>query len=263
MITFRNSRVLKVASRTVFFFSLGVFVLEAFLDINPTNVTVVNSQTSVSFYVYMTFSNMLQYFSIGFVLLAIASVLFGFSKYRFIPLVYAGIVAAFYYQVVLSPAMLSFYQSTYACHYVYSNYQENYFCPLSSMIQGNPNIPLQGDVTAFIAFVGAVVSFAISKVGGSLRVAVLDMFLMASSVLCTFEILVYFFESEWYTTQITYYQQKIHLGSLTNQELLAISAVVFLIALLLRIRVVFRSEKGKKTLPTGTIGKKAESPVSS
>lgn len=243
MKNFRNSRVLHVVSRAIFFFCMGVFALEAFLDINPTNVTVVNTNTSVSFYVYITFYNMLRYFPIGFGLLAIGAILFAFSKYRLIPLVLAGFVAAFYYEVVLSTPLLNFYESTYACHYVSSGSLSNYVCPLVSMIQGNPNIPLQGDVTGFIAFVAATVAFALSRIRNSVKMALLDMFGMASCVLCIFEVLIYFYESEWYTSPVTYYQAKIYLGNLTNQDLLAISVVVLATTSLVRIWLQRRSKR--------------------
>ena len=62
--------------------------------------------------------------------------------------------AVFYFGVVRSAAMADFYRSTYACHHDGS---QN-LCPLQSLVEGDPTIPLEGNVLGLIAFALAFTS---------------------------------------------------------------------------------------------------------
>ena len=68
-----TSPVANMVWKALYFFWLGIFVIEAFLDINPTRVMVYDTSFSISYYVYLTFFDLLRFLSIGFVILGIGS----------------------------------------------------------------------------------------------------------------------------------------------------------------------------------------------
>ncbi len=224
----------KLVWKALFFFSLGVFALEAFFDLNPTKITVTGTTFSISYYVYLTAYDLVRYFPAGYAFLAVGAILFASSRYKIIPLALAGFVVAFYVEIIRSTALMNYYKNTYACHWVYTGPNTGYFCPLSNMVDGHPNIPLQGDATGFIAFIVAVAAFTLWRYSGSLIVALADMFQMASGVICIFELMIYAFEPAWYLQQVTYFADEIYLGRLTNEDLLIAGLIIFATAISMR-----------------------------
>ena len=209
---------------------MSLFAFEAFLDVNPTRITVAGTGLSVSYFVYLTLPDLLRFFPEGFVIMALGGALFSFSRYRYLPFVLAAFAAAFYFGVVHSTALADYYLSTYACHFSGAQY----VCPLVNLVAGHPNIPLQGDVVGLGAFVLAVLSYAVSRLGAGIRLAVVEAFLVGSGSLALYEAAIYAWQPYWFTQKVTFYQSLLFLGGLTNQELLYAALCAFAVAALLR-----------------------------
>lgn len=219
---------------------MSFFVFEAFLDINPTRISVAGTSLSVSYFVYLTLPDLIRFFPEGFAIMAVGAVLFSFSRYRYLPFVLAAFAAAFYFGVMHSTAMADYYRSTYACHF--SGLQ--YVCPLDSLVAGHPNIPLQGDVVGLGAFALAVPSYAASRLRAGIRLAVVEAVLVGSGSLAAYEAAIYAWEPYWFAKQVTFYQGLLFLGGFTNQELFYAALCTFAVAAALRF-FVWRPVRGR------------------
>lgn len=247
------SPIATIVWKGLFFFCLSFFALEAFLDINPTNVRVIGTTFSVSYYVYLTAYDLVRFFPAGFAFLLVGAILFAASKYKLVPLAMAGFAVSFYLEVVRSISLMNYYKDTYACHFVSSGPNTGYYCPLDDMVAGRPNIPLQGDVVGFIAFVVAVISFMLWRLRSSIKLAFVDMFLMASGIICIFETLIYYWQHAWFLQTVTYFQHEIYLGDLTNEYLLGIGLAVFGTAMLIRFWLTHKQKSPEEmTIPPAT-----------
>lgn len=237
-------QIARIVGKASFFFWLSIFAIEAFLDINPTQVTVTHTSFSISYFEYITLFDLVHYFAAGLVILGMGAVLFAFSKYRFLPIILTAFVLAFYFDIVNSAQLMEYYKSTYACHFS-SNPSDlyGYICPLEGMVNGRLNIPLQGNVLALISFAIASASFALSRLYRGMKIALLDTIILGTGVICIFEAGIYFWQSAWYLSHVTRYQGLIYLESLTNQELLGISSVVFCIAIGIRMWWAYQGKK--------------------
>ncbi|MHB8567573.1 MAG: hypothetical protein ACYC7D_13670 [Nitrososphaerales archaeon] len=243
------SRVGRLVGKALFFFFLGIFVTEALLDINPTRIMVAGSQFSISFYVYITLFDLLRFFWAGMVILGIGAALFAFSKYRYVPVVLILFAIAFYYEIIQSSSLMHYYEITYACHDAYSSrgYFSGFVCPLSSMIKGHPTIPLQGSVLAPIALVVSLVSYAVSRSYAGVKLALTEMTMLGSGIVCMYELAIFEYQRLWFTQRVTDYQKLVYLGNMTNQELLTICLTILLISVCARIFLAYRG-RGKTTI---------------
>ena len=228
-----------VVAKAAFFVFISTFAFEAFLDVNPTRISVAGSGLSISYFVYLTLPDLLRFFPEGLAIMAVGAFLFALSKYRYLPLVLAAFALAFYLVVVQSKAMADYYISVYACHYEGAVY----VCPLFSLVNGRPTIPLQGDVLGFAAFVLAAPSYAVYRLRLGLGVAVAEAMAVASGSLTVYEVAIFLWQRQWYDQRVTFYQKLLLLGGLTNQDVLYVAGTVLTGALLLRFYL------GRRSLP--------------
>ena len=239
------SFVVTLLAKGLFFFWLGMYVIEAWLfDINPTFIKVAGTSFSISFYEYITLFDLGRFFWSGLAVLMVGALLYAFSMYRYIPIALAAFAVAFYYEIVKSTTLMAFYKDTYACHTSISHGVYQYVCPLEGMVTGHPNIPLQGNVVALIALAIAIVSFGGSRGRAGIREAIVETIILASAILTLFEIGIYYFEGYFFAQQVTDYQGVLHLSWFTNEKLLMGSAVVLVIASSIRIVMGLYSQRG-------------------
>jgi hypothetical protein len=224
-------KILRLVSKALFFFWLGVFVVEAWIfDINPGQAKVAGTGFSISFYEYITLFDLVRFFWAGLLVLAVAAALFALSRYEFIPLAIAGFYFAFNYQIISSFQLMHYYQNTYACHEVLSSTKTYtvYVCPLTSMVNGHPNIPLQGNVLALVALVISLVFFGVWRMlSVGIIFGLIEILLVTSAVILSFEAGIYYFQPHWFLQKVTDYESLLHLGEITNEDLLFISALSF------------------------------------
>jgi hypothetical protein len=237
--------------KALFFFFLGLFIFEAFLDVNPSRIDVAGTSFSISFYVYITLFDLFHYFWAGLLALAIGSALFAFSKYRYVPIALFLFCAAFYYQIIQAPGLMHFYETTYACHSVLSSqgFFERYACPLMSMINGHPNIPLQGSVLAPISLAISTVSCLAWRVRAGIKIALSETVIFLSGTITAFELSIFQFQQLWFEKQVTDYQRLFYSGEFTNHDLLNISSVVLIAFLGFRIFLWYRSVRKLQLVP--------------
>jgi hypothetical protein len=231
--------------KALFFFSLGIYVIEAWIfDMNPSRIKVAGTPFSISFYEYITASDLARYFWAGILILAIGAVVFAFSKYWYLLTLVPAFAAAFYYQIVASIPLMNYYQNTYACHEIFSStgdYRGN-VCPLLDMTRGHPTIPLQGNVLGPLAFAIALVSLVVWRSNSGLKIALLETVIFGSGTILVFELGIYYFQRMWYNQRVLDYQGLLHLGGLTNKELLIVSGVLFMIILVCRLELAQRKK---------------------
>ncbi|HZW57100.1 MAG TPA: hypothetical protein VFF30_12495 [Nitrososphaerales archaeon] len=252
MIVKVESATLVAISKASFVFWIGIFALEAFLDINPTRLMVSGTAFSVSYYVYVTLPDLVRFFPLGFLALGAVGALFAFRKYWAMVPATGAFFASFYFEIVRSSSFMSYYKSNYACHLVPGRYGfSQYFCPLQSMVSGSPNIPLQGNVLALVAFALAMISFGVFRSKNGLRSAIVDTLIAASSVVLIFESGIYAFQYYWFPQHVTYYQGLLGLRDITNANVFDASLAILLVSVGVKAWNRFRQSKkyALRTIP--------------
>lgn len=231
--------------KALFFFFIGIFILEVFLDVNPSRIVVAGTSFSISFYVYITLFDLFHYFWAGLLALVLGSVLFAFSKYRYVPIALLLFGVAFYYEIVQAPDLMHYYQMTYACHSVISAQGSlvGYVCPLMSMINGHPNIPLQGSVLAPISLAISAVSYLGWRVRAGIKVALAEAVIFLSGTLAAFELSIFQFQPLWFEKQVTDYQGLFYSGDFTNHDLLIWSSIILTISFFTRIFLMYLARR--------------------
>lgn len=231
-------------SKALFFFFLGLFILEVFLDVNPSRIAVTGTDFSISFYVYITLFDLFHYFWEGLLALALGSVLFAFSKYRYVPIALFLFCLAFYFEIIQTPALMHFYQTTYACHSVVSQGSfVGYVCPLMSMINGHPDIPLQGSVLAPVSLAISTISYLGWRVRAGIKVALVETVMFLSGTLTAFELSIFQFQPLWFEKQVTDYQRLFYSGDFTNHDLLIWSSIILTISFFTRIFLTYLARR--------------------
>lgn len=229
------AQALRISSKALFFFFLGTFATELIFATNPGNMTVAGTSFSIAFYVYITIFDLVRFFWVGFIIIASGAVLLAFSKYKFIPVVLAAYWFAFQQYIMQSQDLMIYYKSTYACHSGYFHGMYTYACPLTSLISGHPNIPLQLDVFTPIALMLACIFYGLWRSGSGIVSSLLETLTLGSGLVCVFELLLWEFQGSWMVKQITDYQGLLYSGQFTNYDLLGTAASIFALALVARI----------------------------
>lgn len=241
----------RLVSKALFFFFLGLFILEVFLDVNPSRIVVSGTSFSISFYVYITLFDLFHYFWAGLFALALGSALFALSRYRYVPIALLLFCFAFYFQIIQAPALMHYYEMTYACHSVLSPQGGfvGYVCPLTSMINGRPNIPFQGSVLAPVSLAISTVSYLGWRVRAGIKVALAETVMFLSGTLTAFELLIFQYQQLWFEKRVTDYQGLFYSGDFTNHDLLNVSSVVLIAFIGLRFYLWYRSERKTREIP--------------
>ena len=247
-----SRRVTILSCKGLFFFWLSIFALEVFFDTDPHDLNVVHTSFSISFFEYLTLFDLARFFWIGLVIIGIGAVVFAFSKYLYLVIVAAAFFLAFQHGIMESTALVVYYKSTYACHTIHSSGFQ-YVCPLQSLVDGHPNIPLQGDVIAPIALGIVCVSWFVARVHAGLKIALTEMIIVASAAILPFELMLRAFQPYWIDKQVLDYQRMLYSGHFTNQDLLISSATVLVCSSLtwaILTRRGFRWTRRQKYSPT-------------
>ncbi len=238
-------RVARLAGKGLFFFFLGIFLLEVLFDVNPTKIFVAGTNFSISFYVYITLYDLMHFFWAGLIALVAASVLFALSRYRYIPFALLIFGVAFYYEIIQSNALMQYYEVTYACHEVITSKGTflAYVCPLMSMLNGHPDIPLQGSVLAPLALGISSISFLVWRLNSGVKSALAETVILGSLIVSFFEMLIYEYQRDWFTKQVTDYQKLVYLGNTTNQDLLTAGLTMLVIFAGIRALLFFLNRR--------------------